>query len=61
MREYAVYKGDELLVIGTLEECAESLKVKPATILFYQSGVYQRRGKNSNKRRIAIKLEDDEE
>ena len=61
MREYAVYKGDELLVIGTLEECAEALKVKPATILFYQSGVYQRRGKNSNKRRIAIKLEDDEE
>lgn len=29
MKEYAVYKGDELLVMGTAEECAEVLKVKP--------------------------------
>lgn len=25
--EYAVYKGEELLVIGTVEECAEDLNL----------------------------------
>lgn len=29
---YAVYKGEDLLVIGTAEECAEHLGVKPEYI-----------------------------
>lgn len=28
-KEYAIYKGDTLLCIGTAEECAEHLNVKP--------------------------------
>lgn len=28
MKEYAVYKGDELLAMGSAEECADVLKVK---------------------------------
>ncbi|MGP6139598.1 hypothetical protein [Jeotgalibaca sp. A127] len=56
--EYAVYKGDKLLVIGTKEECAERLNVKTSTILFYTSDIYQRRGNGSKNRRIAIRLED---
>lgn len=55
--EYAVYKGEELLTIGTAKECAAELNVKPETIKWYCAPSYQRRGKN---RRIAIKLEDDE-
>ena len=61
MREYAVYKGDELLVIGTRQECADALSVKPSTITFYSSNAHRKRGNDSDDRIIAIKLEDDEE
>lgn len=57
--EYAVYKGDELLAIGTKEECAEQLGVKPETILFYSYQSYQRRVEQPKNRRIAIRLEDE--
>ena len=60
-KEYAVYKGDELLVIGTRQECADALSVKPSTITFYSSNAHRKRGNDSNDRIIAIKLEDDEE
>lgn len=43
MTEYAVYKGDELLVIGTREECAAFLDVKPETIRHYASPAGQKR------------------
>ena len=33
--EYALYKGEELLVIGTLEEIAEERGVNPRTIYNY--------------------------
>lgn len=43
MKEYALYKGDEFLTIGTKKELAEYLKVKIETISFYASKVYLRR------------------
>lgn len=42
-KEYAVYKGEQFLCIGTAEECAEELGVKPETIKFYTFPTYQRR------------------
>ncbi|TFI61436.1 hypothetical protein CKN63_12470 [Carnobacterium divergens] len=58
--EYAVYKGDELLGIGTAKELAERLKVKVETIKFYSTASYQKRIKKENHNRlISIKLEDD--
>lgn len=59
-QEYAVYKGDDLLCIGTAEECAEALNVTKQAILFYQYPSYQKRAKNAVNRRIAIPLEEDE-
>ena len=56
MTEYAVYQGDELLAIGTLQECAEKLKVKPNTVLFYGYPYYAKR--TTEKARRTIKLED---
>ncbi|EOG8201056.1 hypothetical protein ACLIWD_000051 [Listeria monocytogenes] len=35
MTEYALYKADEVLIIGTVDELAEFQKVKRETILFY--------------------------
>lgn len=58
--EYAVYKGDELLGVGTAKELAERLKVKVETIKFYSTASYQKRIKKENHNRlISVKLEDD--
>lgn len=57
--EYALYKGDKFLVLGTKEELAEYLGVKVDTITYYGSNAYQRKGKNdTNERYIVIKVED---
>lgn len=56
MREYALYKGDECLAIGTIKEIAEKMNVKPKTISFYKTPVYKRRCKNSKNRRDMVSL-----
>lgn len=59
--EYALYKGDELLSIGTAKQIAADLKVLPATIMFYGTKTYQRRlekRKTVRNARILVKLED---
>ncbi|SDX37105.1 Uncharacterised protein [Listeria ivanovii subsp. londoniensis] len=43
MAEYAIYKGDELLIIGTLNELATFKNVKRETILFYATPSYRKR------------------
>lgn len=43
MTEFALYRGDELLCIGTAEECAERIGVKPDTVRYYASPCYNRR------------------
>ncbi|MBK2004172.1 hypothetical protein JI641_14405 [Listeria ivanovii subsp. londoniensis] len=57
MTEYAMYKGDDLLIIGTLTELADFKNVTRDTILFYMSNAYKKRvGENGQ---IVIKIEDD--
>lgn len=58
--EWAVYKGDELLIIGTLEECAEHLNVKPKTVYYYSMESYQERVKNPRNRLLAVRLDEEE-
>lgn len=59
MKEYALYKGEQMVAIGTVKEIAEERGVKPNTIRFYMSGTYQRRSKSEvNNRLQLIKLED---
>lgn len=41
--EYAVYKGDQLVIMGTAEECAKELKVQPETIYYYSTDAYARK------------------
>lgn len=47
-REYALYKGDKFLSIGTLKELAEFLKIKYASIRFLNSKAYKKRCKGKN-------------
>lgn len=59
-KQFAIYKGDKLLTIGTSKQCAEALGVKVDTIYYYKSATYQKRGSGKNKR-ITIELGDGEE
>lgn len=59
--EYAVYKGDNLLALGTDEQCSKLLDILPQSVRFMASEAYKRRVaklKNPEEARIAIKLED---
>lgn len=42
-KEYALYKGDKLLAIGTAKNLAEQFGVKVSTIHFYKSPAYIKR------------------
>ena len=42
-KEYALYKGDELLDMGTLEYLSKKFNIKRKSLLFYQSPTYRRR------------------
>lgn len=48
MKEYAIYKGEECLAIGTIKELAKKLKVKERTIYFYTTPTYKKRVKDLN-------------
>ncbi|MEK3909654.1 hypothetical protein [Oceanobacillus sp. FSL W7-1309] len=62
--DYAVYKGEELLVIGSAVECAEELNVTPDYIMWMTTPSGQKRianRKNPDRARMAIRLDDDDE
>lgn len=59
-KEYALYKGDKFLDLGTAEELAKKFNVKKETIKFYCTNTYLKRiGKDYKNRLIAVKLEGD--
>ena len=45
MKEYALYDGDEFIMIGTAKEIADELGVKEATIKRLRSPSVQKRSK----------------
>ena len=57
--EYALYKDDELLAIGTMKEIAEQMGVKYRTIMYYKTPSQKRR--NKGRGRILIPIEGDGE
>lgn len=61
--EFAIYKGDDFLFLGTKEECATFLGVMPKTVLWYSYAVYKKRAekKQEHKRLIVIKIDDEDE
>ena len=61
-QEYAVYKGEELLAIGTARECACKIGVKEATIRWNATPSARKRvekRKKQDKCRVVVKLEND--
>lgn len=62
MTNYAIYRGDEFVFMGTADECAEEFNVKPQTIKWMTTPAAKRRyEKHKNYNGItAVKVEDDE-
>lgn len=56
-KEYAMYKGEECLAIGTIKEIADKMKVKEETIRFYTMPTYKKRVKAGKNRRELITLD----
>lgn len=60
--DYALYKGEKILSIGTIEEIAKELGVRKETIYFYKSSAYKKRvNERKNKRNFRILIPIDEE
>jgi hypothetical protein len=63
VKEYAVYKGDTFLCVGTAEECADFLGILPRTVRYYSYEKYKRKvekRKNPQNYTIVVKLDDEE-
>lgn len=60
MKEYALYKGEEILAIGTIPYIARIMGVQRETIKFYKTQAYQNRleKRNAKNPRILISLDD---
>lgn len=64
MKEYAVYKGDVLLAMGTAEECAKELNVTKEYIVWLTMPTAKRRlakRKNPSRCTVGIRLDDEDE
>lgn len=62
MIEYAVYKGEDCIAIGTSKECGVKLGVKPETIKWMTTPTGKKRfesRKNKSKGMTAIKSEEE--
>lgn len=57
---YALYKGDNIITIGTKKELADYLNVSIRTIEFYSRPTYRKRNKKGNCY-IVIKIEEDKD
>ncbi|ARK26144.1 hypothetical protein SporoP37_02075 [Sporosarcina sp. P37] len=62
-RECAIYKGEELLADGTVDEVADQLGISRETVIFYGTNTYKNRiaKRGSEKSRELIWLDDDED
>lgn len=55
-KQYALYKGDNFLMMGTIKELAVKRKVKERTIYFYLTPTYKKRRKDSNNSLVLIEV-----
>jgi len=62
--EYAIYRGENLLAIGTATDCARELKVSEKYIYWLISPTAKKRlasRKNLNRCIVGVKLDDEDE
>jgi len=59
IKEYALYRGDTFLMIGTIDEIAKAYNIKPSTVRFYASSSYKKRRENNKDYLVLVEIEDD--
>jgi hypothetical protein len=60
--DYALYKGDTFIDLGSKKRLAERIGVSVSTITFYGTPTYIKRGKREDSNRyLVIKIRSDEE
>lgn len=59
MKEYALYKGEEILAIGTADEIAEELGILKKTVWYYGTPSQHKRTSGTNAR-VLIPLDEEE-
>jgi DNA-binding CsgD family transcriptional regulator len=52
--EYALYKGDELLAIGTVREIADQVGVTEKTVIHYGTPTYKKRTSENARRLVRL-------
>lgn len=57
--EYAMYKGEELLAIGTSDEICKKMNIRKETFLYYRTKAYKERIKNRKAKnyRVVIRID----
>lgn len=55
---YALYKGEEILSIGTSKEIATEMNIKEETVMYYATNAHKNRTSEENGRRL-VKLEEE--
>ncbi len=58
VKDYALYRAEELLMVGTISELATFLNKKEKTVLTISYPSYHKRFKENNNRLYALPLED---
>lgn len=57
-KNYSLYKGDEEIAFGTIEEIAKKLGIREKTVYFYKSNYYRNipiaKGKIKNRRELVV-------
>lgn len=53
-KEYALYKGEEMIAMGTKREIAEQLGVSASTVGYYGTPVYARRTSENGRRLVEL-------
>lgn len=59
--EYALYRGDEFITLGTVKEIAQYLGVKEASVRFWTMPSYIARIKQYHNSLRAIRIEEEDE
>ncbi len=59
--EYALYKGDEFLDIGTAEQLGSKFDLSANTVKYYASNAHLERLKKKDDGIVAVRLEGDNE
>lgn len=62
-KEYALYKGEEILSIGTIEEIAEEVGTSVENVKYYNTNAYKRKilkRKRGCNHRVLVELESEE-